>query len=251
MLLLNCWHQLKNKMAQIFPLEVLTNTVLNLRQKVSSGNYSVGTGSFISKGNKLFIVTAEHVANDMKTDMEVILKGKNDLPITLSLEDLTQQNTSLDWVKHNDADIAVLEVNPKQDILNTSLQNRFLPSESVNKVKTAVDRNIQLTVIGFPMGLGAQGHFSPLTFRTFASSGLLTLPRFDNKKPCTFIVLENPGVGGYSGGPVIDLSIYQNMGMQMTGNGTMIHGFLHGTISDQTGGKLAAVTPSYYLFDLI
>ncbi|MGZ3053891.1 hypothetical protein AAER28_32430, partial [Pseudomonas aeruginosa] len=89
--------------------------------------------------------------------------------------------------------------------------NRFLPSDNIFNGKTAVDRNTILTVIGFPLGLGAVGHFSPLTFRTHASSGLLTLARFDNKKPCTFIVLENSGVGGYSGGPVIDLSIYQNM----------------------------------------
>ena len=39
--------------------------------------------------------------------------------------------------------------------------------------------------------------------------------------------------------------------LKVNGNGTMVYGILHGTISDQTGGKLAAVTPSYYLFDLI
>lgn len=238
-------------MAQIFPLEVLTNVVLSLRQKVTPTYYSVRTGSFISKDNKLYIVTAEHVAKDMKTDMEIIVKGKNDLPITLTLDDLTQQKTTLNWLKHKEADLAVLELNPKPDILNTTLQYRFLPSDNINKTKNVIDRNTQLTVIGFPMGLGTQGHFSPLTFRTYASSGFLTLSRFDNKQPCTFVVLENPGVGGYSGGPVIDISIYQNMGMQMTGSSTMIHGFLHGTISDQTGGKLAAVTPSYYLFDII
>ena len=238
-------------MPKIFQLELLTNTVLNLRQQISPTNSNVGTGTFISHNGKLFIVTAEHVAKDMQLDFKVVVKGVNDLPIELSLEDLTQQNSSIKWINHPVADLAILELNPKINILQTTLQNRFLPSENIHKPQTVVNRNTQLTVIGFPMGLGAVGHFSPLTFRTFASSGFLSLPRFDNGKQCTFIVLENPGVGGYSGGPVIDISIYENMGMQMTGMGTMIHGFLHGTISDQTGGKLAAVTPSHYLFDIL
>lgn len=238
-------------MPQIFPLDILTNTVVNLRQEVAPGQFSVGTGTFVVHKNIPYLWTAEHVAKDMKTNAEFIVRGDNDLPIVLTLEDLTQQNATIPWMIHKEADMVVLKLNPKPQLLTTTLQNRFLPSDNIFNGKTAVDRNTILTVIGFPLGLGAVGHFSPLTFRTHASSGLLTLARFDNKKPCTFIVLENPGVGGYSGGPVIDLSIYQNMGMTMTGGGTLVHGILHGTISDQSGGKLAAVTPSYYLFDLI
>lgn len=238
-------------MAQIFPLELLTNTVLNLRQEISPGKFSVGTGTFIAHGDNLYIWTAEHIAKDMKLDCQIIVKGANDTPVTLTIEDLTQQNSNIPWVTHSEADISVLKLNPKPNLMATTLLNRFLPSDNIYKEKKAVDRNTQLTVIGFPLGLGAIGYFSPLTFRTHASSGLLSLSRFDNGKPCTFIVLENPGVGGYSGGPVIDISIIQNMGMRITGGGTMIHGILHGTISDQSGGKLAAVTPSYYLFDII
>lgn len=238
-------------MPQVFPLELLTNTVLNLRQEIAAGKFSAGTGTFITHKGNLYLLTAEHVANDMKTNCQFIVKGANDTPIVLTLDDLTQQTANLPWKIHPVADMAVMQLNPKATILATSLMNRFLPSDNIFVPKNAVDRNVQLTTIGFPLGLGAVGHFSPLTFRTYASSGLLTLNRFDNKKPCDFFILENPGVGGYSGGPVVDISIYNNMGMQMTGSGTMIYGILHGTISDQTGGKLAAVTPSYYLFDLI
>jgi len=238
-------------MPQIFPLDIITNTVLNLRQEVAPGQFSTGTGTFINHKDKLYILTAEHVAKDMKADCQFIVKGANDTPIILTLEDLTQQTASLPWKVHATADMAVMQLNPKATILSTSLVRRFLPSDNIFVPYKAVDRNVQLTTIGFPLGLGAFGHFSPLTFRTYASSGLITLNRFDNKNPCDFFILENPGVGGYSGGPVVDISIYNNMGMQMNGDGTMIYGILHGTISDQTGGKLAAVTPSYYLFDLI
>ena len=39
--------------------------------------------------------------------------------------------------------------------------------------------------------------------------------------------------------------------MKLTGSGTKLHGFIHGTISDETGGKLAAITPAYYLTDIL
>ena len=234
----------------IIPMDIFTIAVLNLRQEVSQGKFTVGTGTFIQHGNDLYILTAEHVARAMKANCQFIVKGANDTPITLSLQDL-RQGDDLPWKIHPEADMAILPLKPTDKLLATTLAKRFLPSEILDKRKEAVNRETQLRAIGFPLGLGAEKHFSPLTFRTHASSGLITLARADTKKPCTFIVLENPSIGGYSGGPVIDLSIYKNMGMEMTGSGTLIHGIVHGTISDDTGGKLAALTPSYYFFDLV
>jgi hypothetical protein len=63
--------------------------------------------------------------------------------------------------------------------------------------------------------------------------------------------MENPSVGGYSGGPVFDLG-YEIIGCAMTTKEmTQMHGIIHGTMSDNTGGKIALVTPMYYLIDLI
>lgn len=39
--------------------------------------------------------------------------------------------------------------------------------------------------------------------------------------------------------------------MKIVKDKTRCYGIMHGTISDDTGGKLAAVTPAYYLSDLI
>lgn len=97
--------------------------------------------------------------------------------------------------------------------------------------------------------MGIQEYFSPLTFRTFPSSGLLTLQRFDTMAPQTFIILENPSIGGYSGGPVYDLGIIQTGNLEMNTGKTILHGFIHGTISDSTGGKLSAMTPAFYVKD--
>ena len=100
------------------------------------------------------------------------------------------------------------------------------------------------------MGLGVHEHFSPLTFESKASSGLLSYPRADTGTIQTFFALENPSVGGYSGCPVVDLSIFKAGAMTTFGSGTCFYGVMHGTISDKTGGKIAMVTPSYYIHEL-
>lgn len=129
--------------------------------------------------------------------------------------------------------------------------DRFLPIEFFFDRKGAPNRDLFLTSIGFPFGLGIQGYFSPLTFESKASSGLLTFPRADTPTLQTFFALENPSVGGYSGCPVVDLSIFRVGSMMTTGSGTCVYGVMHGTISDNTGGKIAMVTPSYYVHELL
>jgi hypothetical protein len=127
------------------------------------------------------------------------------------------------------------------------LVSRTLPLDHFQAQREPVSRDIELTSVGFPNGLGAQGMFSPLTYRSYVSSGLISLNRADTNTPCEFFLLENPSVGGYSGGPVFDLGIMIVGGMTTIKDRTCCLGLIHGTISDQTGGKLAAVTPSYYL----
>lgn len=63
--------------------------------------------------------------------------------------------------------------------------------------------------------------------------------------------MENPSVGGYSGGPVLDLGYMVLPNMKTTKEKTVLHGIIHGTISDDTGGKIAMITPMYYLKDII
>ena len=69
------------------------------------------------------------------------------------------------------------------------------------------------------------------------SSGLLRLPRFDNRKIGAFFLLDKPSIGGFSRGPVFEF-----LGALSSGGGLTIGGrfacvgLVHGTISDETGG---------------
>lgn len=224
----------------------LFNVVCNIRTPQANGTITVGTGSFIIKGNNIYLLTATHVAKDTTVDT-VLAFGKNQSNcVVLPLQTLSNSKT---WITHPVADMAVMELN----ILNhlALFQERCFPYDHINDTDTPASRDDELTVIGFPNGLGVQGKFSPLTFRSYASSAFLTLNRADTKTPSDFFCLENPSVGGYSGGPVFDMG-YEKMGCATaTKEKTVLHGIVHGTMSDDTGGKIALITPMFYIKDLI
>ncbi len=224
----------------------LFNVVCNIRTPKAGGKTSVGTGSFIIKDNKVYLLTADHVAKTVD-DNTVLAFGKHQSScFVLPLKDVSNGNA---WIVHPIADMAVIELN----ILNhlTLFQDRCFPYDHINDTEVPASRDDELTVIGFPHGLGVQGKFSPLTFRSYASSALLTLDRADTHTLSDFFCLENPSVGGYSGGPVFDMG-YEKMGSAMaTKEKTILHGIVHGTMSDETGGKIALITPMSYIKDLI
>jgi hypothetical protein len=65
-------------------------------------------------------------------------------------------------------------------------------------------------------------------------------------------LLQDPSIGGFSGAPVFDLPGIRLSGSAMVAHqGVACFGITHGTLSDDTGGKLAAVTPSSAVIELI
>ena len=222
--------------------------VFNLRTPVGPNQFSVGTGVFVMRGgNDPFLVTATHVAVTCNSTTQLILSDATGNATVLRLVDF---NSAIAWNHHPVADISVLPVKPAE-MLAPHLEGRFLGYDHFHLDKSPVSRDFELTSVGFPNGLGAHGMFSPLTYRSYASSAFITMNRADTNTPCEFFMLENPSMGGYSGCPVFDLGYMIVGAMTTTKEKTVCYGIMHGTVSDDTGGKLAAVTPCYYLRDLL
>ncbi len=219
--------------------------VFNLRTPVMGGE-SVGTGMFIcDDDNTGYLLTATHVAIGSNHTTKIVV---SDASSNCQLFDLINLNPLLNWKHHPVADISILKITTQT--IN-HLRGHFFPISQLNLTENTPSRDDYLTSVGFPNGMGIGQKFSPFTFRSHASSALITLNRFDIHTPCNFFTLENPSVGGYSGGPIFDLG-YIIVGSMTTYTGqTTCHGIMHGTISDNTGGKIAAVTPCYYIKDLI
>lgn len=165
----------------------LFNVVCNIRTPKADGKISIGTGSFIIKDNKVYLLTADHVAKTVDNNTVLAFGKHQSNCVVLPLTTLSNGNV---WKIHPIADMAVIELNILGHL--NLFQDRCFPYDHINDSDIPASRDDELTVIGFPHGLGVQGKFSPLTFRSYASSAFLTLPRADTKTPSDFFCLENP-----------------------------------------------------------
>ena len=227
----------------IFQRDALGNVICNIRIPNAQGE-EVGTAIFIEKNNEPYLLTAEHVVKNINPKTYAVLSDQNGVPTKVMLNVLLGGAT---FIYHGQADLAKAKI--VITAANSSfLQGRCFPYNQIDTSTNPVSKDVELTTIGFPLGLGAVGaKFSPLSYRTYAAAPSITLPRFDNQVQCDFIILELPSIGGYSGGPMFDLGYMISGMMTQTKEKTILHGLVHGTISDPTGGKLAAITPCKYL----
>ena len=209
----------------------------------------IGTGMFVVKGTKWpYLVTASHVAKATTDETTVILADAEGLAVKCQL---TAFNKRLAWKHHPVADVSALPI-IMTERLAYHMDQRCLTLDQFHTEKVPVSRDCELTTVGFPHGLGADKTFSPLSFRSYASSGVVTLERNDSHTAQDFFLLEDASVGGYSGAGVLDLG-YRMVGgvAQQTSEGAVCYGIVHGTLADKSGGAMAAITPAYYLKDIL
>lgn len=227
---------MKREETFVFAVNIRT-PIINQNQEISE---CLGTGFFINTDNKYYLVTANHVAITTNNASYIVLSDNNRNPANVKLSSL---NKSINWIHHQFADISALEIDA---VNNAWISTRAFPYTLCDIGLKRVNRDIMLTIVGFPINLGIHGKFSPITFRSFAASDVICLGRFDTHVNQNMILLENPSIGGYSGGPVFDLATLVSGNLiQNTGNPNII-GLVHGTI-----GVMAAITPISYLKDII
>ena len=162
--------------------------VFNLRTPIAAMQESTGTGVFVVRHDRdIFMVTATHVARTCSNSTNVVISDASGNATSLRLTDF---NANLSWKHHPIGDISVLPIYMTQAI-QPHLSQRFLPLDHFHLEHIPVSRDYELTSVGFPHGLGTQGMFCPLTYRSYASSAFITLNRFDINTPSEFFLLEN------------------------------------------------------------
>ena len=213
----------------------------------TQGELLIGTGTFIAKDGKFYILTAEHVICDAVKAEYIILCDSNMKPRKI---DLIQLNSNCNWKVHPIADMAVLEIN---SATNTWIKTRSFPYDHCEVSMFGLNRDTEVTTVGFPCGLGVKNIFAPLTFRSFPASEVIQLNRLDRKTIITNVfLLEEPSIGGYSGGPVFDLAYKVDYNVKQTKDKTRLYGIMHGYIGNGvSGGHMSFVTPISYLNQLI
>jgi hypothetical protein len=231
----------------IWDEEGISNATLLLFQKINNDKVFIGSGTIVTKGDRYFILTASHVSKELKNDAKIVFRLLGDKPQIVDLLPIAK-NKSLNWKQHPIADIALLELEIFDESIRTLIKNYAFPDELIHRNKELPQRGADLTFLGYPVLDLDMEHFSPLIFTAYRSSGLITQKRADTKTKCNFYYLNEPSIQGCSGSGVF-LSVRKSRMFLNVGRTLMI-GIVHGTHGDNTGGKLAAITPSYYILDL-
>lgn len=224
----------------------IANATVLLYQEISTNSGKVGSGTVIIRNGRHYILTASHHAKELKSDAKVIFRLKGDKPGIFNLLSITKDRSSK-WKHHPVADIAIIELDAKSNSIETILEDYAFPGELIYRGEDIPKRDADLTFLGYPIVDMEMEHFSPLIFTGYLSSGLITQPRADTQTKCNFFYLNVPSIEGCSGSGVY-FSVKK--AMYIGGKTTLMIGIVHGTKGDSTGGKLAAITPSYYIFDL-
>jgi hypothetical protein len=220
-----------------------------LYRQINKSEGKTGTATIIYDNNRYYLLTAAHVAQEMDILSQVIFHGKNDKPLIKTLIELSLEPT-IKWKTHKEADIAIIEIKlPTDNILKERFESLAFPLSQIYKGKELPSHSSDIAFLGYPILDLDLVYFSPLIFKANICSGLITQNRSDTKTKCTFFYLDKPSIQGCSGSGVY-FSISKEISLGM-GDKTLLIGIMHGTSGDNTGGKLAMITPSYYIFDLL
>jgi hypothetical protein len=211
-----------------------------------------GTGVLVSIENRPYLLTASHVAKQLTPSAHAVICGPGDKPLPIVLSDLVGSTAEFRWTVNPSADVAVLPITTADLNVLKKLEEHCISISVFVSTQTGPQRDLNLTVLGFPLNLGIGGYFSPISKTSRAASGLLSLPRFDTQTQATFFLLEDPSIGGFSGAPVFlkpGIQAYgSSLGVQ---KGFTYYGIVHGTLSDPIGGKLAAIIPAQYVVETL
>ena len=210
-------------------------TVALLSYRDASG-LKIATGVFLLRKDGMpFLATAAHFAKFAPSSTLIELpNGVGQKPSLFRLSDLTLG-------ARIDSAVADLSIYPLQGIKQSEQKfftSRFIVHAAIlGDTNLPVDRDKQLTVFGYPSGLGhdSKGALVPLSFRTYASSDYFYLNDPAYKEPLLVYALENASIGGYSGAPVFALD----------GPNNGIVGFVKGNLNSAEG-SISLVTPASF-----
>ena len=197
-----------------------------------------GTGFFVHDSERLYFVSAKHVAENLAPHTQLAFLNKRGESKAFRLGQLLRGPDDFKWKHHPDADVSVIELFPhqgvKQEVMDLSLSSGSLAS-------TIPPRATKAVICGFPMGQGTHGKISSITTVVHVASKRIPIA-FAKKLMDAFLV-SPPAGSGFSGGPVF----YEDPNTHKY----VCIGLLSGSIADVSGGKLSTVMPAEFILNML
>ncbi|PXX25708.1 S1C family serine protease [Arenibacter sp. ARW7G5Y1] len=216
---------------------------------------SLGTGFFLIRGIDIYLVTAEHVARFLKGTSKIKYLGTDGQKKEITIQALTTVKydlKKLNWVRHPTADIAILHLGIYDNVVKDIA---MFNHEYLEEFIKAPNRFNDLTIMGYPLGLGVTPlSISPITRNTRSASDIVYFDRFDNSVLNPFIITDDPSIGGFSGGPVLEIHKTEkpmNIQGEKVGIAPKVIGLVHGNLASNTPGNFAAIVPAFQIVETL
>lgn len=239
-ILLNVMPDMAQDNPKSMGINELSNAVVMLYQKKNGINDNRGTGNIVNYHNKYFLITARHIAEEMKSTAKIVFRVPDSSAIEEDLIFLTSSIAGIPWIHHPQADISMLEIAPFNDFQKERFLNFSIKLDWLTSQRISLPIGTEALFFGFPVYV--PGHyFSPIALSCSTASNLIT--HVDN---INYIYLDRPGIQGCSGS-----GVFITLRKGSFTKATYMIGIISGTLSDDTGGKLAAVVPISYLKELL
>jgi len=200
----------------------------------------LGTGFLLACDDRVFLVTARHVARRMGPRARMLFTGRGGAARVVALARLVgRRGAGIGWTHHPTADVSVARVVHAPG----RLRGRFLPAAMLPAKTVAPSGTVDLLVVGFPLGIINPRNLTPIAKRMHAASGVLQFCGDEMSRPAVFFLLDQPTMAGYSGAPVLIVQQPGRNSVPVTPLAMQCVGLVSQTISDEGGAQFAAVVP--------
>jgi hypothetical protein len=218
----------------------LSNAVVMLYERKSGSSESRGTGNIVSFHDKYFLVTARHIALQLNNTAKIVFRVPDSTAIEEDLIFLTSSIDGIPWIHHPQADISMLEIAPSNTFQKVRFHNFSIKLDWVASQKISFPIGTNALFFGFPIYIPGQ-YFSPVALSSNTASSLIT-----HTDKVNYIYLDRPSIQSCSGS-----GVFITIKRGSFSKSTYMVGIISATLSDETGGKLAAVVPISYLKELL
>lgn len=205
-----------------------------------------GTGFLISYNNRIYLVTAAHIAKNLSNKSEVIWNTASGISSKFTFEELQKGIPYSKWFFHPSEDIAIHPFG-----FSEKSEHILVPNEMFETKDEVIPLGTKVYILGFPLNLGIHDILSPISKKAEIASWITTIDNPGIKPTSKFILLDEALAQGFSGAPV-----FVSPEPQMINNGLTIGtpikliGIQSMAISDKTGGKISLVVPIFCLNDI-
>jgi hypothetical protein len=217
------------------------------QQTIPKLNIISGTGFLVKHTDKLYLVTAAHVARDMSENAEIMWNTATGKLKAFTFKELQEKIPKSKWFYHQKADIAVHPFEFTEPSKHSVISDDLFIKKDIN-----IELLTKVCILWFPLNLGVKELLSPVAKKTEIASWRTTISDNIVRTDLEFILLDDDLAQGYSGAPVFISPEPQMRGNTFTVGSIQPYliGIQSMTISDKTGGKISLIIPISYLVEI-